>query len=348
MEGSWRALAAWLAATLAGCALILGASGCGGDESSAVGPAAIRTADPERTFAPLLEVAADEPWRPMSARWMIERSVLRFAEDDSCPDRKIAVGRTLPELRTDEFDWIYPRGMGSGPNYYRNPYDASCELKFGVTVYADQLTRPHDPGQRIEGVRPDEGFYLDLVDESRPGPPISGNVAATTYADRIDEGDSGVRLRYWMLFGMHGDPGDPTAHEGDWVRVDVVARANGDSYEPLTVQLPAPGSEEELREVGWEATARVEDTHPVIRLTRATHEPSVATGDSSCADCTRWRTWQALSDARSQLWYGFGGAWGEPGTNDATTGPLGPHRYWQSTSEKEREKAEQAAAATDF
>jgi hypothetical protein len=330
MEGSWRALAAWLAATLLGCALMLGASGCGDDESSAVGPAALRTADPERTFAPLLEVAADEPWRPMSARWFIERAVFGAS---GCEDRRIAVGRTMPERRTAATNWIFPVALGLGPTtYYRNPLDAKCELDFDERFYADQLTRPHDPGPRLEFMPSSQGFYLDLVDEERGGPALANPVAVPVYVERVDEGDSGVRLTYWTLYGMHGTPGEPGAHEGDWARVDVLLRADGDRYEPLTVQTDD--------DAAWSGVRRVDGTHPVVRVERETHEMSVARRGAGCADCLRWQSWDTLADARKQLWYGFGGAWGEVGPTDATTGPLGPHGYWQSAAEKDQELRE--------
>lgn len=339
MEGSWRALAAWLAATLAGCALMVGASGCGdddGDDPRAESPAGVKTANPLRTFAPLVEVAADEPWRPMSARWFLERAVLGFAEDRGCPDRKIAVGHTLPEQHTEEFDWIFPKGLGSGPTYYRNPYGRNCKLNFDVRLYADQLTRPHDPGARIDGTRPGQGYYMDLVDEARGGPVASGgDLAEPVYAERIDEGDGSVRLTYWLLFGMHGTPGEPDAHEGDWERIDVLLdEEDDDRLAPRAVQLPHDGG---ARDSAWRATRRIDGTHPVIRMATATHQPTAAPAGESCGSCLRWPAWESLANAREELWYGFGGAWGEPGDGDGTTGPLGPHRFFPSASEKEQE-----------
>lgn len=44
-----------------------------------------------------------------------------------------------------------------------------------------------------------------------------------------------------------------------------------------------------------------------------------------------WATWNNLKNARTQAWYGYGGAWGEVGNpvadkllDDETTGPQGP------------------------
>jgi hypothetical protein len=325
MEGSWRALCAWLAATLAGCALILGASGCVDDESSAVGPGAVRTADPERTFAPLLEVAADEPWRPMSARWLIEHAVFGAA---GCGDRTIAVGRTMPERRTvNSTNWIFPSGLGHGPNHYdRTAFDSNCELDAERRIYADQLTRPRDPGPRVEGLSSDQGFYLDLVDEARGGPALGARIVTPAYVERVDEGDSGIRLTYWTLYGMSGTAGDASAHEGDWEHVDVVLRADGDRYEPLAVQA--------ADDVPWSAVRSVDGTHPVVSVERKSHTMTAARRGAGCGDCVHWRTWDTLADARKQHWYGFGGAWGEVGPTGASTGPLGPHGYWPTAAEK--------------
>jgi len=329
MEAGRRGPAARLA-TLAGCVLIVGASACGGsdDASTVVDPGAVRTANPERTFAPLVEVAANELWRPMSARWFIERSVFWFAEDDGCADRKIAVGHTLPGQRDSVTDWIFPKGLGgwSWPAYYRNPYDATCEDNFDLRFHADQLTRPHDPGLRVDGIRPGEGFYLDLVDAARGGPAVDGGLDESVYAERVNEGDGGVRLTYWMLFGMHGVPGRPGTHEGDWERVHVLLQDVGDDrYQPDVVQ--AEGAR--LRDSAWATTRRVEGMHPVVRLAPGTHSVTVSRLGESCGDCVPWETWRSLAAVRKEPWYGFGGAWGGVGDTDATTGPLGPYRVFR-------------------
>jgi hypothetical protein len=337
MEGRRRGFGL---AVLSAVAVAIGVAGCGDGSGGAADAdaVAVETSNPERTFAPLLELAADEPWRPMDARWFIERSIFWFAEDEGCPDRKIAVGHTLPEQWNPEIDWIFPKGLGGWdwPAYYRNPYDARCELNFDYRFYADQLTRPHDPGPRIEGVRPGEGFYLDLVDSARPGPsPDSDRVTELVYVERTEEGDSGVRLTYWTLYGMHGESGRPGSHEGDWERVHVLLHDLGDDrYEPVAVQFGEPS---EAHEVPWAEVRRAGDTHPVIRVARATHDAAAATSGDSCDDCLSWRAWDSLADAPKELWYGFGGAWGDVGPTSASTGPLGPHGYWPSASAKLRE-----------
>jgi hypothetical protein len=327
MEGSWRGPAAWLAAAAIACGTVVAATGCGDDETRAAAAGSVHTASPEKTFAPLLQLAADEPWRPVGAGWFIARSSLWFAEDRGCADRKIAVGRELPEQQNATIYWIFLTGLGDGPedNYYRSPYGVRCRSNIDVRVYADEPTRPHDPGPRRDGVRSGQGYYLSLADGGRPGTPIAAEARAPVYVERTDEGDGGVRLTYWLLFGMHGMPGAADSHEGDWERVDVLLSDLGDDvYQPLGVQLEGVG-----------ATHPLQGKRPVVRLAPGTHEPTLG----RCRGCVPWRSWRLLEDARDQPWYGFGGAWGEPGRSDATTGPLGPHRFWPTVADKQREAA---------
>lgn len=332
MEGGWMRLGAvaWLAIC---CAAF--ASGCGDDATAPAaqdGADVVRTKAPERAFAPLVLLDSREPWRPMSGRWFIENSVLWFADDRGCGDRKVAVGRALPERRSEDrsdVDWIYPLALGTGElAYYRNPYEAGCELNWEIRHRADQLTRPQDQSRaRRAELGPGEGFYLDLVDEARAGPRTLGDTPV--YYERKDEGDGQVRLTYWMLFGMDdgGQAGDDNdRHEGDWERVDVLLAHDGaDGYSPRAVQLDARAAEPS--DILWDRFA-LSDGHPVVRSARGSHALAPEAPGESCADCLPWPTWRTLSDARAQHWYGFGGAWGEPGSTDETTGPLGPHGPW--------------------
>ncbi|NLT05091.1 MAG: hypothetical protein GXY03_02155, partial [Solirubrobacterales bacterium] len=272
-----------------------------------------------------------------SARWFLERSMLAFADRPECDARPIAVGRTMPELQNDVVDWLFHYGLAAGPTYYRNPYLPDCELDFEVGVDADQLTRPFDPGPRAEGLAPFQGFYLDLEDEHRAGPPTDdATIDVPVYAERTDEGDGGVRLTYWMLFGMHAPEGRPVrVHEGDWERVDVLLDDLGeDRYVPHTVEVgPAP-IERRVR-VPWSSARRADGSHPIVQLARGSHTP-LASHDRDCAGCLAWPTWQTLSNAPDEVWYGFGGAWGEVGASDATTGPLGPHRHFPRLNHQDR------------
>lgn len=304
---------------------------CGGTSE---GSGAVEAAMPEVSFAPLVLLDPDERYRPMSAEWFIERSVLWFAEDQGCADRKVAVGRTLPEQRTEASNWIGHSliGSGGGWSYYRSPHDARCEQNHELRAYADQHVRPHDSENRPPGIRSGEGFYLDLVDSQRGGPKDLGRVA--TYVERIDGEPETLRLAYWMLFGMHAPPGRPgETHEGDWERLDVLLRREGNSrYKPLALLLGAidhEGAPATPARVPWSKVRSVNGAHPLLVAERGSHTLTPARS-RGCLGCERWRTWNRLEPVRKRDWHGFGGAWGGVGRTGATTGPLGPHGAWRT------------------
>jgi hypothetical protein len=325
--------------------LALATGGCG-ERSSEV----IETRDPETTFAPVVQLDPRERWRPMGAMWFLNRAVLWFAEDQGCGDRKVAVGRTLGAQRTEIADWLSPQGIGEARDpsinaaYTSNPYDARCELDFERRAIANQLTRPYDAGDRVTGLRPGEGFFIDLVDAARSGPGDSPEIVPAgvpAYVERrteeIDD-ERRLSLRYWLLYGMSA-PGaaeqrkGEKAHEGDWEWVEIVLdRGDGkNEYEPVAIRLPSARGQREVRWADLQLSAdagRAAATHPLLAAARGSHLLTPSRRGRSCPDCPRWRTWVALANARDQSWYGFGGAWGELGTSSATTGPLGPHGDW--------------------
>lgn len=331
------------AAALLACAAIA-ATGCGSDASGGSNGRGIATGDPERTFAPLVRLHQKERWLPMGAHWSIDRSALWFSEGRGCGDRKIAVGRALRSQRTVVVDWLSVPGIGKGPSYYqRDWYGPTCDERQPYEFSANQLTRPHDKADRVKGLGLTAGFYLDLMDWARQGHPLrGGQVTAPAYVERHAEdvdGEPGLRLTYWLLYGMNeplgprGPIGGAT-HEGDWERIDVLLQ-NGDDrdeYVPVAVRLHAGDAQ---RDVPWTSVRRgglQGSDHPLVSAARGDHSLTISPRGDICNGCSQWRTWPTLADAGKQPWYGFGGAWGEPGPTLETTGPLGPHGKWPPDS----------------
>jgi hypothetical protein len=337
--------------TIAGALLACGAlaiAGCGSDSDGA-GSAAVETRSPERTFAPLVLLDRAERSLPMGARWFVERSALWFADDRDCGDRKVAVGRELESQWTPVVDWIFVYGLGaSSTPYWRKPYNRGCNFEGRYRFYAHQHTRPYDDADRLKNLQSTEGFYLDLMDWARGGQRLreaGGRLSVSGvpayYETRSEDvgGQPGLRLTYWLLFGMNAPAGAASGaprHEGDWERVDVLLReGDGESeYVPVTVRLDSGGA---AREVSWSSLRHAADgsgarTHPLLSAARGDHALAPARSGDGCARCPTWATWGRLSRAKEQLWYGFGGAWGDIGRDSRTTGPLGPHAGWPPDS----------------
>lgn len=359
MEGAWRGVSLVVASLVAAVV-----AGCGGSAGGTV-----TTDTPAQAFAPVVHLHPAERFMPMDDRWFLSRSALWFAEDMGCEDRKIAVGKRLKAQQNEVVDWLFETGIGWGRAYWRQAYvDGRCDdYREAYRYYANQLTRPHhDSPDRAPGLRLEEGYYLDLMDWGRSGAPadedggqaVVGDAAAWYESRRVDlEGEPGLRLTYWMLFGMNapaGGDGRPVAeltHEGDWERVQIDLREGDDDGEwgPVAVRLADPDGG--WRSVPWDDLRRApagSRTHPVLYAARGSHTlyarprrhardfdlgdgraaRAVDVAVAACARCPRWQTWQDLSSVRKRDWYGFGGAWGEPGLTDPTTGPLGPHGDW--------------------
>jgi len=335
MEGRWRTLP--LVGALVVC-LALVVAGCGSDSE------AVETSDPEATFAPVVQLDPQEEWLPMNTRWFIDRASLWFAEDQGCADRKIAVGKTLKDQRNQVTNWIVPFWLSAGHAYERRTYDASCENRFdpdfSYDYWASQRTRPFDTEDRPEGLAVGEGHYLDLMDYARRGPVAAGESTldeVPAYVERRQDevdGESGLRLTYWLFYGMNeprqgGRVVEPLTHEGDWERADVLLREGDgeDEYEPVALDLY---DGDRRRRVPWERVAVTAGpdgrTQPLLLAELGSH--TLSAPRRACAECRRWRTRAALADARKRLWFGFGGAWGELGPTSETSGPLGPHGKW--------------------
>lgn len=302
----------------------------------------IATIDLEATFAPLVSLHPRESRMPAGGTWFVKRSMLLFAEDHGCPDRKIAVGRTLNEQRTVIVNWLPPAGLGKGM-YWRNPHNVHCGLDFDRRFFTDQHTRPYDDA-RSDRLGDREGWTLDLVDRARNGEGRRRRMGRQTVLESVPsyvgrrgeevDGEPGLRLSYWLLYGLNeprsadGIEGQ-LVHEGDWERVDVLLQRTlgADAYRPVSLVLYSDGDH---RAMAWRDVIRIEDrrsgkrTHPLLLAARGSHTLAPGSG-WPCPRCPAWRTWQEVADLREQPWYGFGGAWGDVEDNSLTTGPLGPH-----------------------
>jgi hypothetical protein len=290
--------------------------------------------NPMADFAPLVQVDRHERWHPMSVPHFLSRSAFYFAEDGRCVDRKIAVGRVLKSQQTVIVYWLFKVALGRGL-YSRDAYDANCDYDFEREYYPNQRTRPHDTVDRPRGLHPEEGFYVDLMDWARHGSP---DRRPPIYVQRHNEeidGEPGVSLTYWMLFGMNepwrrGRPNRTRTHEGDWERFDVLLRRGEQRHEYQMVGIRVYDENGGQREIprarlklvaGGRSPAR---THVRINSALGSHDLTPAKG--KCA-CLRWKSWGDVRDLSKQLWTGFGGAWGEIGKNEATTGPIGPGKW---------------------
>lgn len=269
-------------------------------------------------------------------------SALRWAVDDGFDEEVVAGGEIDQTL------------LGTG-GYQHDGYTT------------DQLTRPgSDPG-RVPDLPSGEGFFLDLDDGLRDGDPPQGGHVTTPLTYSYVPGD---HITYWFMYGWN--PGAPTTgeyidrHEAEWERVTILLDAADQAwamdYWAHECDHPVRIPWGELTDADTTYGEIVGGTHPVVYAALGSHASfpderyvpvdgvcgftganeglndtgaGQGFGDWTQAGGTTWDTWTVeLRDAVTSDWYGFGGAWGEPGhigdclPNDEdcvnVTGPLAP------------------------
>jgi hypothetical protein len=306
--------------------------------------------------APVVVFHPEEKYPPLDPEAFIGGAELRW-RGPAAAERLLAGGALGP---------IDPAQLGSG-----SALGAPGRERFRPV----DLTRPYDARKARIGAFPgyhasalDSGFYLHYM-RDRDDLVVKGGVrqqdlSAAKCFFEVDDDETPSRITYWYFLGgstvldsplvrAHTDEiaaevDQPTAelhaellgrfidlHEGDW--------------EGFTVQLGNP-PRVLLHQHGELVPASTAELNPVYvgRGSHAAVDPADKRGEAT-GDGARWLLDETnLCDARTQPWYGFGGAWGAvdrdiPNLPDALidriirrqnrdprserTGPLGPSPF---------------------
>ena len=285
-------------------------------------------------YAPTVRLYWSEQFFPTRASFFIDHSELRFSRHEADDISVAALGNVVAS-RLGE--------ASAGDAYFQDGF------------YAFEKTRPYELN-RSPGLRERDGFFLDL-----------GGAFDTTNERQLWRGcTNGPRCRpdlnnvpvyyeyagpdkyivYWFFYA-YSDGWRDFNHEGDWESI-VVKLAN-DS--PTHVAFNRHGCTaivqwRNVRKTDGTGRLNPDGTHPLVYSARGSHasyafgRPAVRRvcgapfGHDIIGARWYWRTWRTMRNVLNEPWYGFGGAWGEVGSEDlprelssVTTGPLGPSRY---------------------
>lgn len=347
-------------AALAG-ALVVGTLGAGAATAAAEAPAVVPAT--VSRLAPHVRLHPLERAFPAAARDFVAASALRWR---TCGFRPGAVIAAAPGPAGAD---AFAAGLAQGTFTHPIELGADCATP-GPPVGSAALTRPLQPGAaRPAGLPLDQGMYLEAAASAVTGRrPVAGRVRAPMYFEYQPR----AFVTYWFFYADSGVHVVRTApqpapyerlvllltghtvrvHQGDWESVSVHLDARD---RPIAIAYYQHGHPLVL---SWAALRRRRllegGTHPVVYSARASHASYPDTGthpfrrvvlgrvvtgaaDETLATGPRWRGEADLRDARTQPWYGFGGAWGAPGrlTGGANPelrtlldiGPLGPSPY---------------------
>jgi hypothetical protein len=193
--------------------------------------------------------------------------------------------------------------------------------------YAWLFTRPYDTSHNRYGLVENAGFFLNIP----PGQSVRNGLRDADQVPVYYDYKPGRWIRYWFFYA-YDIGGAGFNHEGDWEGVTV--HLNGST--PTEIRLDRHKSD--CGAVYPWSDMQFESGHVVVYAAQKDHGTYKDAGRDSSPKChpfiddiraatTPWHTWQRLGNVRKQDWYGFGGAWGEPGTRGETTGPLGPSQW---------------------
>jgi hypothetical protein len=149
-------------------------------------------------------------------------------------------------------------------------------------------------------------------------------------------------IQYW-LFYPYNDSYGSINHEGDWERVTVVTNRYG-SLRYVYLSQHEGAKRYTHSQLGWNGN------HPIVYSADGSHAnyPSVGSftipnvpswfKDHTYSGGPVWRTWNNFVNVgeknaplHGQNFIRYGGRWGEIGTTDVTSGPVGPaFKIWWS------------------
>jgi hypothetical protein len=289
-----------------------------------------------RRYAPIVWVHSRDRFVPLSPDRFLEGSSLTW---------RTRRGRNIKVVDRGRVD---PRRLGRACGTARG----GCYSYGGYVT--GELTRPFQDGDRPDRLPENRGFALDLDDRLRVG---TGTDTPLIYEVGTRKFDGEMRIGYWFVYGWSvpfraasktsSRNIVPFSHEGDWEGIDVVLGLA--DKRPRRVEYY---QHEGSQAVDWRTVKRegAERTHPVVYSARNSHAsyptaaPTVTNETKTCRKtlgitvCSwdlrdqgrRWAPWEGgggLVNARTQPWYGFGGAWGRAGGGGEATGPLGPSHW---------------------
>jgi hypothetical protein len=286
---------------------------------AAGGRSALTIEQATKRYAPLVYLAVKEANRPANASEFIANSRLRWSHDSNQRDHGITDTGGVDENK-----------LGSGGYSHRT--ENALGFHTGDPIKSNADVRPKDG----HGSGGNEGFFLDL-DNSHRASRKSGTDAPVYF-----EAKNHHYITYWFFYAFNDGPTQGKAdgvddHEGDWERICVRLNPNNRAIEVAYYQHDGPP-----KKLKWKHVPK-SGSHPLVFSAKGSHASYASAGDKPihhkvlgknvriatdhASYGKQWHTRNHLVNAHDQGWYGYGGAWGEVGENEHTTGPQGPSRF---------------------
>jgi hypothetical protein len=276
-------------------------------------------------FAPELRLAPDDiDWtRPANVDWYLPKVHMRF-DHPNCADHEVlAIG-------TITFD-----------NIWRQTHATSS----GIEPFCSHTSTKLDSGTATATFTQHKDFFLQPEDDAlvHPGIPPSqkaewrvyAHVHKSSYVRASDHKAAAYDVQIWFFYA-YNDSVASVNHEADWEHVTISVTADLDFVSAYYSAHSNGGRFDDPAKLAW--TGR---THPVGYSADGSHavyesageHPSAVPGfpDHAYEGGPTWQTWNNFANLGErgaildgQAWASYDGRWGEVGTIEDTSGPVGP------------------------
>ncbi|MDY7095500.1 MAG: Vps62-related protein [Acidobacteriota bacterium] len=272
-------------------------------------------------FAPRVRLHLNDPQRPSSVEWYLDRVHMRFHHGASCPDHQI-----LNKGSVTAASLVTQTHQSSGYGAPICSHDSALESSSGISESSFFLQIPNDSEESLtrHGSTPEDWTCYAHV------------FPAATW-NNVPAGQ--LDVQYWFFYPYNGefDGTAGSAHEGDWEHMTV--RLDASTLEPLAVYLAAHEGGEWH---DWSDLRCTDQGHPVVYSAVDSHASFIANGmhpyDFFRTDYTTllgpiWDCQDRMVNLGEQSvplpgagWNTYNGRWGEVGEEwrSGSSGPFGP------------------------
>jgi hypothetical protein len=276
-------------------------------------------------FAPELRLAPDDidGTRPANVDWFLPKVHLRF-DHPNCPDHEVLA------LGAITFDNI---GQQTHPT------------SSGVAPFCSHSSTTLPSGAAAAKFTQHKDFFLQAEDDNlvHPGIPaarkaewrVYAHVRKSSYVRASDHRAAAYDIQIWFFYAYNDSVGGVN-HEGDWEHATISVTSELDFVSAYYSAHSDGGRFDDPAKLAW-----IDRTHAVGYAADGSHavyesageHPSAVPGfpDHAYEGGPTWQTWTNFANLGErgaildgQTWATYDGRWGEIGTVEDTSGPVGP------------------------
>jgi len=276
-------------------------------------------------FAPELRLAPDNiDWtRPANVDWYLAKVHMRF-DHPNCADHEVlAIGKV-----TADSIWQQTHATSSGIEPFCS--HTSTQLASGTgtptfTSHKDFFLQPEDDALVHPGIPPSRSSEWRVY----------GHVGKSSYVRASDRAAAAYDIQLWFFYAYNDSVGGVN-HEADWEHATISVTSDLDVVSVYYSVYYEGGWFDDPAKLSWAGR-----THPVGYSADGSHavyevageHPSAVPGfpDHAYDGGPIWETWKNVANLgergkilHDQGWARYDGRWGEVGTVEDTSGPVGP------------------------